>query len=183
MRDRFMHTGDAICLSKVTGYLQSVQKGFRFRGALNTPYAELRGLPIVLIGAFNNEWNIRLTKDLRFSLQNEPHTFSVLDKQNPSKPAFVISRAGVSDWDVEMDYALVTRMYDPSTETWVVAAGGFTAFGTMLAGDFISNPAYFHEAIRSAPRGWERKNMQVVLQAKVVEGKPGPHTVVATHFW
>jgi hypothetical protein len=183
MRDRFMHSGDAICLSRMTGYLQSHRKGFRFRGALTTPYSELRGLPIVLIGAFNNEWNMRLTRGLRFSLENGPEAFAVNDKQSPSRPVFTISRSGITDWDVELDYALVTRVFDPNTENWVIAAGGFTSFGTMMAGDFLSNATYFRDAIRSAPAGWEKKNMQVVLQTKVVEGTPGPPNVVATHFW
>ena len=49
-------------------------KLYRIRGARNTPYAELQGNPVVLIGAFNNEWTIRLTEDLRFSLVNDSPT-------------------------------------------------------------------------------------------------------------
>lgn len=183
MRDRFLYFGDSVCLARVNGYLQTRKKDFRFRGARTTPYSELRGLPLVLIGAFNNEWNVRLTQDLRFSLSSAPAAFSVIDKQSRNGAAFQVSRSGTTDWDVETDYALVTRMFDPSTENWVIAAGGFTSFGTMMAGDFISKPEYFEAALASAHPGWEKRNMQVVLQTKVVGGTPGPPKVMATHFW
>lgn len=183
LRDRFLYFGDSICLAKINGYLQTAHKEFRFRGASSTSYAELRGLPVVLIGAFNNSWNLRLTRDLRFSLDKTTADFHVADRQNPGAHIYSVSRSGPTDWDVDADYALVTRVFDKHTENWVVAAGGFTSSGTMAAGDFLSNPAYLHEAIQSAPPGWERKNMQFVLQTIIVGGTPGPPKVMATHFW
>ena len=95
----------------------------------------------------------------------------------------VWSIAGGHGWLGPEDYALVTRKFDPNTEQVVVAAGGIGHIGTQAAGDFLSNPAYFQEAVRNAPPGWERKNMQFVLVTKVTEGTPGPPHVLAAHFW
>jgi hypothetical protein len=68
-------------------------------------------------------------------------------------------------------------------ERWVVAAGGISHFGTMMAGDFLSRPEYFRDSVRSAPPDWPRRNMQIVLHTKVVEGTPGPPKVLYTHVW
>lgn len=183
MRDRFLYFGDSICLSRINGYLQGQRKDFRFRGALTTPYSELRGQPVVLIGVFNNEWNLRLTSGLRFSLAMTPEAFEVHDKDKAGKAAFSITRNGKASWDADEDYVLISRIHDPNTENWVIAAGGITSFGTMAAGEFLSNPSYIRDALRGAPQNWERRNIQAVLQTHVVEGTPGPPKVLAVHFW
>ena len=184
MRDRFIYFGDAICMSRLGGYLYSKGKEFTVRGAANTSYSDLRGRPAVLIGAFNNQWTIRLTQGLRFSLGevDDPLTRSVLDKQNPGPTPWKMSRTGPG-WDAEEDYAIVTRIFDQNTEQWVVSAGGISHFGTMMAGEFLANPIYFRSALASAPKDWARKNMQIVLSTKIVGETPGPPKVLATHFW
>jgi hypothetical protein len=139
---------------------------------------------VVLIGAFNNEWTMRLTQGLRFALiaSTGSRMPRVRDTRRPDDLQWSVANSG--PWaDTEEDYALVTRIFDADTERWVIAAGGITHFGTMMAGDFLTNPEYFREAVRQAGVGWERKNVQVVLQTKVVGGTPGPPRVLATHFW
>lgn len=184
MRDRFLYFGDAITLSRVSGYLSAKKKELKYRGALVTPYAELRGYPVVLVGAFNNQWTMRLTDGLRFSLAggDDPGTRVVRDRQRPGEPAWKVSGLKPA-WNTQEDYAIVTRVFDRDTERWVVAAGGVTHLGTMMAGDFLSNPAYFREALQSAPRDWEQKNMQIVLQTRIDGETPGPPRVLATEFW
>jgi len=81
------------------------------------------------------------------------------------------------------DYAIVTRVVDASTEETVISAAGLRHFGTLAAGDFLTNEAYMREAFRDAPPGWYRKNIQVVLNTRMVGGAAGPPRVVATHFW
>jgi len=36
---------------------------------------------------------------------------------------------------------------------------------------------------KQAPRNWERKNVELVIATKVIDGSPGPPRVVAAHFW
>ncbi|MCX6630701.1 MAG: hypothetical protein NTW28_24045, partial [Candidatus Solibacter sp.] len=81
------------------------------------------------------------------------------------------------------DYAIVSRMLDPSTEKAVVAIAGVTQSGTQSAGDFITNADYIRQAFQNAPPGWQRKNIQIVLKTRIVTGAAGPPQVVATHFW
>lgn len=183
MRDVYLYFGDSFCLARVNGYLLSQGKTSRFRGAAVTPYSELRGQAVVLIGAFNNQWTLRLTEGLRFSLVNDgPDVRGVRDSQQAGNRPWklVLSQSG---WIGEEDYALITRVFDPNTERVVVATGGIGHFGTMATGDFLSNPAYFRNALKSAPKDWAKRNMQIVLKVKVADGTPGPPEVLATHFW
>ena len=184
MRDRFLWFGDSVSMAEISGYLSAHHKPYRFRRALVTPYAELLGNPVVLIGAFNNEWTVRLTAGLRFSLEkgDGPDVRGVRDREKGPGLAWHVARSA-EGWIAEEDYALVTRFFDPQTQQNVVAGAGITHFGTMAAGDFLSNPAYFREALRSAPPDWYKKNIQIVLQTRVVEGTPGPPRILATYFW
>jgi hypothetical protein len=82
-----------------------------------------------------------------------------------------------------VDYAIVSRFVNPTTEQMVVSVAGATGYGTVAAGEFVTNPAYFSEAMRRAPRDWYRRNMQVVLSVEVMSGHAGPPKVLALHFW
>ena len=81
------------------------------------------------------------------------------------------------------DYAVVSRVLDPTTGRLVVTAAGLTKFGTAAAGEFLSEPGYIEQALRSAPKGWDAKNLQIVLATKLVGESSGPPRVIATHFW
>ncbi|MBN9662222.1 MAG: hypothetical protein J0H49_28755 [Acidobacteria bacterium] len=182
--ERFVWMGDAVALSKVNGFLSSRGKEARYRWATSTPYSELRGKSAVMIGLFNNDWTIRLTEGLRFSLvRNDTEGWrGVKDHSSPAPFSWRVFRKGGAGSD-ETDYAMVTRVLDPSTEQFVVAAGGITHLGTMMTGDFLTNPAYLSEALRGAPADWARRNMQIVLETHIVGGTPGPPKVLAIHFW
>lgn len=182
--ERFVWMGDSVALSKVSGFLNSRGKEARYRWATSTPYSELRGKSAVMIGLFNNDWTIRLTEGLRFSLvRNDSEGWRGVKDHTSSAPfSWRVFRKGGA-WTDETDYAMVTRVLDPSTEQFVVAAGGITHLGTMMTGDFLTNPAYLSEALRGAPADWARRNMQVVLETHIVGGTPGPPKVLAIHIW
>jgi hypothetical protein len=183
MRDRYIWMGDAFCLARINAGLAARGKASRFRGSAVTPYSEVRGHSAILIGVFNNDWTARLTGGLRFSLVNlNEEVRGVRDSLHASELKWKMTR-GAQGWMGEEDYALVSRFYSPETEQVVVIAGGIGHFGTMAAGDFLANPAYFHEAAKSAPQDWERRNMQFVLRVKIADGSPSAPELLATHFW
>jgi len=64
-----------------------------------------------------------------------------------------------------------------------VIVAGITQYGTLAAGEFLTNEAYFAEALKDAPGDWYQKNMQVVLSTRVMSGKNGPPEVLAVYFW
>ena len=173
---------DVTTLTKVAGVLQSLGKAYRIRGESVASFADLRDGPVVLIGAFNNDWTIRLTGAQRFSFEQAGDFRWIKDSQNPSR----------KDWAVNLttpylklseDYAVISRRLDPTTDRVVVVAAGLLGYGTMAAGEFLTSPEYLTAMAKTAPKGWEHKNLQVVLATKVIAGNSGPPRVVATYFW
>jgi hypothetical protein len=81
------------------------------------------------------------------------------------------------------DYAVVVRVLDPKTEQMVVTAAGITAFGTLAAGEFLTDPREFQKIEGVAPRAWRKMNFEIVLSTDVIRGKSGHPEIVATHFW
>jgi len=62
-------------------------------------------------------------------------------------------------------------------------AAGIRGGGTAAAGEFLTNPEYLASALKNAPPGWQKKNVQFVLSTRMFSGNPGPAQVVATHYW
>jgi hypothetical protein len=184
MWDRYISIGDAICLSDVAGFLAEKDHGYHIRGGASTSFADLRENPTVLIGAFTNDWTLRLTGELRFSLRRDPNGGSphVYDRLNPSNRKWQLTNEW-PDWKMPLDYAIVSRLLDPTTGKIDVTAAGITQYGTAAAGEFLTNPEYLSRAIRQAPRDWQHMNIQVVLATRVIGGTAGPPQVLATQFW
>jgi hypothetical protein len=137
-----------------------------------------------LVGAFNNDWTLRLTGELRFYFENdaERKVEVVRDRQHPENRLWQV-RTEATNPEIETDYAIVSRVYNPTTEQMVVVAAGIRGGGTYAAGEFLTNPAYLTRALSGAPSGWEKRNVQVVLSTRMFSGNPGPPTVLATHYW
>ena len=175
---------DATTLSRIAGLFQSHHKVYHVRNAVFTSFRDLREGPVILIGAFNNNWTRRLSSQLRYSFQDDvgTHLSWIADRQNPSKRDWVVAmRAPVST--VNEDYALISRFWDATTDQPVVIAGGIGIYGTMAAGEFLTDPMYLSKFADGAPDNWDRKNIQVVIATKVINGVSGPPRILATHFW
>lgn len=173
---------DLITVARIAGVLQARGKSYRIRGESATSFADLREGAVVLIGAFNNDWTIRLTGPQRFSFEQSGNTRWIKDGERPNR----------RDWAVDLstpnlkltdDYALVSRAQDPTTDRIVVVAAGLFGYGTMAAGEFLTNAQYLDAIAKTAPRNWGHKNLQVILATKVINGNSGPPRVVETYFW
>jgi hypothetical protein len=173
---------DVKTLGRLTGLLQARGKAYHILGQSSTSFADLRDGPVVLVGAFNNDWTMRLMGPMRFSFERENDTFWIKDLQNPSKRDRAVSYTRPY-LKLTEDYALISRVFDPTTERMVVVAGGLTGYGTMAAGEFLTNPGYMEALAKQAPRDWGRKNIQLVIATKVINGNSGPPRVVERYFW
>jgi hypothetical protein len=182
--DRYVALSDARTALRFSTLFAQFGKDVTLRGGRSTSLADLRGKPVVLVGAFNNDWTLRLTGELRFYFEYDPERkVEVLrDRQHPDNRSWQV-RTDTTGPQIEIDYAIVSRVHNPTTEQTVVVAAGIRGGGTSAAGEFLTNPAYIAQALRSAPSGWERKNVQFVLSTKMYSGNPGPPAVVAEHYW
>jgi hypothetical protein len=87
-------------------------------------------------------------------------------------------------WEkISNDYAIVSRLLDANTDRPVVIVAGITHFGTMAAGELVTNSACFSEVVAQLPGGWHQKNLQIVLRVPVAHGAAGRPRVLATHLW
>ena len=173
---------EASAAGRLTGLLQTKGKTFHIRGQLSTDFTDLRNGPVVLVGAFNNDWTMRLIGPMRFSFERDHDTFWIKDRQNPSRRDRAVNYR-TPYLSLTEDYALISRTLDPTTARMVVVAGGLTGCGTIAAGEFLTDPTYLEAMAKGAPRGWERKNIQVVLATRVIHGASGPPRVLERHFW
>jgi hypothetical protein len=184
--ERSMHRiglSDAITLSRLTAVLQSMEKRYVVRGDKSTNLQDLRQGPVVLVGAFDNDWTTRLTRDLRytFNATNLPEN-SIKDRLNPSQVAWSVDTSAPY-LKVTKDYAIVARFRDQASGSIVVVAAGLGAYGTLAAGEILSNESYLQQLVSHAPRDWKTMNMEAVIETQVINDNSGPPKVLATYFW
>ena len=65
----------------------------------------------------------------------------------------------------------------------VLIVAGMGKYGTIAAGEFLTDHSYMDAFAKAAPSGWEQRNVQIVLATNVIKGTSGPPRVVMTHFW
>jgi hypothetical protein len=179
--NRYFSFGDAMASIRVAELLARKGKPFQVLGDRATSYHDLRGRPAVLVGEFNNQWTNGLIRGLRYYIEKnaESRTYDVRDRQSAGKVIASVTREVTRP----AEYAIVSRVFDASTEKTVIAVSGMTYAGTGAVGDFLTTPAYMHEAFQKAPADWYRKSIQVVLETTLVGGTAGPPKVVTTYFW
>jgi len=173
---------DAEVSARLSGWIKSHGKAFRVARSSALTLEDFRHQPVVLIGAFDNFWNITLLSKLRYHIQIDPVTKEewIEDRQNPA----------MHDWkgsgkllysDTSTDFAVITRVLDRDTGNWILAAGGLGMHGTEAAGDLLSDPELSRslpDAVRSG-----KQNFQIVLKTTVIAGHTGAPQILAVHTW
>ena len=178
MPGAFVGVGDAYALADIVSFLGNRGKSWRLSAGDSTPSADLRDGPVVLIGVYDNPWTRRLTQDFPFVFQSGN---IIRDQTQPGKE-WHLTQTSV-DWCPPEDFAVVSRFISSETGQPVMVAAGVSNIGTRTAGEFLTTPNFLSDALRDAPKDWQRKNFQFVLHTKVLGKTPGPPEVVAKHFW
>jgi hypothetical protein len=183
MWDRYMALGDVTCLLRVASVFEKRGKAYRVRSEASTSFSDLRERPAVLIGAFDNAWTLRAVGEMRYTFYKDFQGLELVrDRDHPDQTDWQLINSWPY-WNIPNDYAIVSRVFDQHTDRMVVVAAGITHFGTAGAGEFLTNPQYFAEAVPRLPRDWTRRNLQIVLRIPVVQGASGHPQVLATHVW
>jgi hypothetical protein len=171
-------------LVNIAGMLNAHGRTFRVQGASITTFTDLRQAPSIFIGAFDNDWTLRFTGPLRFHFANNPGMtqFWVEDRQRPANREWLLDRSH-QETGTYKDYAIVTRGLDPNTGRFVVVVAGIARGGTIASGEFLVDPRHMDELVRVAPKDWESKNMEIVLETQVIDGRSGPPRINAVYTW
>jgi hypothetical protein len=183
--NRYLYMRDAFSMTRLAALVHSKGSAFRLSPDTATSYSELRRSPVIVIGGFNNHWGLRFADGMRFIFDRRTIDGvaynCIVDRRDPNAAVWRIPRSYSAT--LPEDYAIVTRALDPSTERTIVLVAGIEDSGTLAAGEFITEAAYMNAALRGAPAGWQKRNIQLVLHTRMVEGSPGPARVVAIHVW
>ncbi len=177
MKNAFVTLGDVSANVNVASLLTKLSRNFDLRSGEDVAFGDLRESPAILIGAFNNRWTLQMTGDLPFVFDSD---LTIMDRSDTSRrwrPVYS------SDASVQLDYALVARLPHSKTGEPLIAIAGVTQCGTRAAAEFITSARALKDLVKSAPKDWTSKNMEFVLQTKVVNDIPTNPTVVAIRYW
>lgn len=178
---------DAVTIARVVGALEAQQKKVFIRRESVSSFSDLREGAVVLIGAFNNEWSLRLTHPLRYSLALDPdrNLIYIRDARNPGARTWSWGTnqprdpaRGINSPRLD-DYALISRIESSETGHPVVVIGGLYTYGTEAAGEFLTDQELMEQVVRQAPRPGPRGTLQIVLGTTVTDGTPGPPRILA----
>jgi len=175
----FVSMEGASAISHVSGLLQSSGVQTQLKSAGATPLTELREHSFILLGAFNNQWSLRLLAPLRFHFAAEPAE-SIVDQMQPQvrwvrDPSLPYSSAD--------DFALLARYRDITTDSWVVVLAGVGRNGTEAAAEFASSPRYMQQLRDQLGKDFSNRNIEAVLKVNVIDGKTGAPSILAVHSW
>jgi hypothetical protein len=140
-------------------------------------YEDLRNSPAVLVGAFDNPATMRVSADLPFVFVEEKG--GIVEEGGQKR---VWTQVGFTDHGTK-DFAVVGRLLNSKTGQFLVIVAGIGMVGTQAAGKFVSDEGEMQAALRSAPPGWQQKNMELVLESDVIDGSAAPPHVVAVKAW
>ena len=173
---------DVITLTRTVAALASRHKSFRVVPASEASFSQLREGPVVLIGAFDNIWTLRVTQKLRFGFESKEGEALLVDRKSANKTTWSTA------WDLpyqklSRDYAIVARIHDNTTGQPVIIAAGISEEGTEAAGEILYNPVYLDTLLAKAPKNWEQMNLEAVIETQVIEGHPGPPNILALETW
>jgi hypothetical protein len=177
---------DTFPLVQIASMVQSHGHPIRILGHDSTTFTDMWHGPVVLIGAFDNSWTLRVTNPLRFHFANTPdmEKLWIEDREHPKQRTW-LSGTTVSDGEsaIRKDYALVARFTEPDTGQLMIVAAGLGNNGTAAAGEFLLSSPSLSELDHLAPKNWQSKNIEVILETTVVDGHAGPPHIDAIHTW
>jgi len=176
---------DLDTIVRVASALRSHGKLYVLKGAESTNLSDLRNGPSIFIGAFDNPWTLRLTKQLRYHFANNPDMmrFQIVDRKDPSNDRWVVDRTQQLATNNYQDFAIVARFTDGNTDRPTIIVAGIGRGGTISAGEFLTNPDYLAELSHALEQVNGKKNVEIVLSTQIIDGQPGAPKLEASYFW
>lgn len=173
---------DAVALSRFANLLGENSKRLDIKEANLASLNDLHERSVVLVGAVNNHWTMRLTDSLRFHFAEEGTSVRIVDSQNPQNREWTVDYTKPYAFATR-DYAIVARYRDTTTSGNVVVIAGIGAHATQAASEFSVTSTELEDIRRLAPRGWESRNLEMVIEADIINGDSGPPHLVAIASW
>jgi hypothetical protein len=182
--NQYVGFGDMVAANEVSAMLAHKNRSARIRMANTINFADLRKAQTLLIGAVTNHWTMELQQAWRYRFNWTPGTRTVIvdAKAAPSAPQ-EWSIPASDDGSTLDDYVLVCRIHSGFTGGLVMVGAGLKQFGTEAAGRLLTDQEQLGAILRKLPAGWENKNVQLVLHARVIGNTPAQPEVVGSYVW
>jgi len=181
---------DAAIISSMAAALGKKGIPFRVIGADQTSLSEFRRQPVILIGAIDNKWTIRLTQNLRYRIEvaNPPGSgsdkepiASIVDSEHPESTAWTVDLSiPYAAW--KGDYAIVARIDDSETGVPVLIEAGLGNDGTLAASELITSDTLASQ-LKSEPLCSGKSNFEAVVGTNIIDTRPGPPHILRLKCW
>lgn len=175
----FISLQNAAAIARVSGQLERYGITSQLLPGPSTPLTDLREHSIALIGAYNNQWTMRLLEPLRFHFSPGP-VQTIVDTKHPQ---LRIQRDTSQPYSSADDYALVARYRDAVTDGWVVVVAGIGRNGTEAAADFATSSHYLALLRKQLGGSLANRNVEAVLKVNVIDGKTGAPSILDAYSW
>jgi len=124
-------------------------------------------------------WTIHFNPNLRFQVVRHRGRSALRD----SADGKLYQPAGEVSGGTDEGYAAVSRLYDRQSGSNVLIVSGTNAHSNQGAAEFLLEPEQLGGWLASFPEGWQTKNLEILLQMRVVSATPGRAEVVASRVW
>ncbi len=177
---------DTETFARVAGLVQSKGASLYFFRGDQATFSDFQQRPAVLIGAYNDQWTLELISRMRYTFQRTGRIQWIADRDRPSFQDWkndLGQTDGQGNLALKQDYAIISRVENPRTGFITVTVAGLWGYGTLAAGRFLTDPQYMQAFCKRTGFKLDKNNMQIVIGTEVIQGKPGPPTVLAAISW
>lgn len=175
---------DAIALETFASLFSAQKHSFRTLSSSRTTFDDLRGGPVILVAGLDNLWTLRVTEPLRFHFsveQGEKIAF-IADQQNPANHDWQVDFTSIYS-QLTKDYAIIARLHDATSDKPIFVVAGIGRNGTAAAVEYVTTDSTLKGLIDRLPAHWQDKNVEAVIQTRVINGQAGPPILVAVQIW
>ena len=180
------HVGliDAVALETFASLFATHNRPYRTLPATRTTYDDMRAAPVVLVAGLDNLWTMRVTEPLRFHFEILPNSKVVIiaDREHPTNTDWRVDFATTYS-QLTRDYAIIARLHDATSDKPVFVIAGIGRNGTAAAVEYVTTELTLKALIAQLPAHWEDKNLEAVIQTRVIDGQAGPPILVQVQTW
>jgi hypothetical protein len=166
--------------SRLASYFAANGSSLEYELARNITLARLRPHPFILRGAFNNPLTWQAVSSFPYYLNFDRTALvrQIVDRHAPAR-----------HWDAPLagtlscDYALIARAPEPRTGQTMFVIAGLGERGSAAATEFVTNPHDMDAFAAEAPKGWEERNLEIVIETDLQNGDWGAPKIIASKVW
>ena len=179
---RLVHISDVTVATRMAEFLGSRGKHAVLKGEHDLTMRDLRATPAVILGGLTNQWTSQLLAQARFRFDGDGSIRFIRDSEHPENRPWSFD-SKVRSGDRAKDFIIISRVADSVSGRVTVLAGGFSVWGTQAAVELLTDADQMRSVLANAPRKWDAKNVQIVLECAVVRRESGVARFLAANYW